>query len=319
MRQTAVPACALAAAVAAVAVGCGSYAVTFDRYVDPSGWSLRYPHGMHLERDSAEMRISVSEVTVASFRPRRAIRTGHTASSGWLRLDSPVDANGHFPKDGIAFRMSSFEGGPAPNFETPETRFPLQLGRFQRKGTYSDNGTPARELYVAADGRNYVAAVWIGTKASTASRRTLERLVSSVTFPKLRTGAVVGYRFTVLGEADRYPVGSFTRVRAQGQPFYLVHAPGGFYAIGWRWQSLEGGYKSRCALALDARAQEFYCTNMAARWDRAGVVIRRPAGATRDDPLNIAATKTSWDGHVLLAPGTASLGSKEYERKFWRS
>lgn len=174
-----------------------------------------------------------------------------------------------------------------------------------------------RHLSLTADGRNYLAAVWIGPDASTASRDTVARLVSSVSFPRLHIGSTIGYGFTVLEPARRYPVGSFTRVRAQGQPYYLVHAPGGFYAIGGRWQSLEGGYKSRCALQLDRRTHDFYCTNMAARWDRAGVVIQRPPGAKQDDPLDVPVVKVAWDGHVLIAPGDVGFGSKQYERKLW--
>jgi hypothetical protein len=57
-----------------------------------------------------------------------------------------------------------------------------------------------------------------------------------------------------------------------------VHAPGGFYAIGWKWQSLAGGYKSRCHMRLDRARKEFSCTNMRARWDRVGRVLVNRAG-----------------------------------------
>src|SRR5947207_369659 len=59
----------LLAVVALGATACsGSRAsASGGRYVDPLGWSLRYPRGMYLERSHASLRIDVSEVTVASF------------------------------------------------------------------------------------------------------------------------------------------------------------------------------------------------------------------------------------------------------------
>ena len=145
----------------------------------------------------------------------------------------------------------------------------------------------------------------------------LARVVASLSFPRLQVGETVGYGFRVFEPARRYPVGSFTRVRAQGQPFYLVHAPGGFYAIGWKWQSLAGGYKSRCDLRLDRARKRFLCTNMAARWDRVGRVLVRPRSAPRGDPLNVTVAKIAWDGHVLLFPGVARFADARYAHQLW--
>jgi len=166
------------------------------------------------------------------------------------------------------------------------------------------------------DGRNYRAYVWIGRTAPTRLRVALARVVSSLRFPRLQVGDVVGYGFTVLRSSRSYPVGSFTHVRAQRQPFYLVHAPGGFYGVGWRWQTVSDGYKSRCRLRLDVRRREFFCTNFDARWDRVGRVLVRPAQAVRDDPLNVALAKVAWDGHVLLYP-SATFADGRLSRRFW--
>jgi hypothetical protein len=298
----------LLAVVAAIATACSASGAPGrgGRYVDQLGWSLRYPRGMHLERSHASLRIDVFEVTVASFAMRRAVHSGSTANGGWLRVDPPRDRHGRFPTDGVAFRILRREGGPGPDVELPESRFPLRLASFGRA-----------ERMVVADGRDYVAQAWIGAKASAAKRSLLARVVSSLAFPRLRAGATVGYGFSVLEPASRYPVGSFTRVRVRGQPFYLVHAPGGFYAVGWKWQSIIGGYKSRCDLRLDRARKQFSCTNIAARWDRVGRVLVKPGGAPHGDPLNVAVAKAAWDGHVLLNPGVARFADARYAHRLW--
>jgi len=313
--------------VAAVAVGAATIAVTAcatsggaagdARYVDPLGWSFTYPRTMQLERSQASLRIDVFEVTVASFAMRRAVRSGTTLDGAWLRVDPPRNRRGVFPADGVAFRIFRREGGPAPDVERPESRFPIRLSTFGRSSEYPNTNPPPIGRAVVADGHDYVAQAWIGSTASTTERATLKRIVSSLSFPRLRVGQTVGYGFRVFQPASRYPVGSFTRVRVQGQPFYLVHAPGGFYAVGWTWQSLAGGYKSACNLRLDPSHKQFFCTNLAARWDRVGRVLVKPASATRGDPLNITVAKVAWDGHVLLFPGVALFAGARYAHQLW--
>lgn len=287
------------------------------RYVDPAGWSLTYPSAMYLEHSAAELRISVDEVTIATFPPRRAVRSHSSLGGGWLRVDPPRDQHGAFPADGVAFRIFRREGGPAPNVELPETRLPLRLSSFHKSDVYSRLRPRPLERTIVAAGRNYLALAWIGLAAPRELRAQLARVVSSLSFPRLRPGQTVGYGFEVLQPASRYRIGSFRRVRVLGQPFYLVHAPRGFYAVGWRWQSLAGGYKSRCRLQVDRRRKQFFCANFNARWDRLGGVLTRPRGAARGDPLNIAVAKVGWDGHVLLSPGTARFAEARLARQFW--
>jgi hypothetical protein len=234
-----------------------------------------------------------------------------------MRVDPPRDPGGAFPSDGVAVRIVRAEGGPGPNVELPESRFPILLSSFGRSSEYASS--PPRPLgrTVVADGRNYTVQAWIGSKATAARRAELGRVVASLSFPRLRIGETVGYGFRVFADARRYPVRSFTRVRVHGQPFYLVHAPGGFYAIGWTWQSLAGGYKSRCNLRFDAARKQFFCTNMGARWDRVGRVLVKPAVAARGDPLNVTVAKVAWDGHVLLFPGVARFADARYAHELW--
>ena len=286
-------------------------------YRDPAGWSLTYPVSMFLERSGAQLRVTVSEVTVASFEPRTAVVSGRSGDTAWIRVGRPLDGQGAFPADGVAFRILRREGGPAPNLDLPETRSPLRLASFEPSGAYPGTKPLPLERTMVANGRTYLAQAWIGERASAELRASLEQVVSSLSFPRLRPGTLVGDGFTVLKLESRYPVGSFARVRAQGQLFYLVRAPGGFYGVGWREQTLAGGYKSRCELALDSRRREFFCTSMRARWDRVGRVLVRPPGAPRGDPLNLAVAKVAWDGHVLLHAGTARFADARLARELW--
>jgi hypothetical protein len=285
------------------------------RYSDPLGWSLAYPSGMHLERSKVSARLYISEVTLASFTPRRGVESGGNTRGGWIRVNPPRPARGHFPAGGVAFRLVYQNGGPGPDIESRESRFPLRLTSFRPATDYGPARPRPVELPIAADGRTYRAFAWIGLEAPDRLRAELAQIIESVRIPKLHTGSVVGYGFTVLRRAGSYPVGSFTRVRAQGQPFVLVHAPGGFYAIGWRWETISGGYKARCNLVLSEF--EFSCTNSRARWDRVGRVLVRPAWEVAKDPLNIAVAKVAWDGHVLLFPGSAAFGDARLARKLW--
>jgi hypothetical protein len=287
------------------------------RYVDRFGWSFSFPGGMFLERSGARLRVEVFEATVASFPMRRAVRTGSTRDGAWLRTYPPRDRQWAFPAGGVAFRIVRAEGGPGPNVELPESRFPLRLSTFSRSSAYAHSSPRPLERTVVADGRNFVAQAWIAADATSSRRAELARIVSSLSFPRLRVGQTVGYGFRVFEAASHYPVGSFVRVRVQGQPFYLVHAPAGFYAVGWSWQSLAGGYKSRCRLRLDRPRKQFFCINMHARWDRVGRVLVRPDGASRGDPLNLTVAKIAWEGHVLLFPGIARFADVRYAHRLW--
>ncbi len=204
---------------------------------------------------------------------------------------------------------------------------------------YTGLGVPAEQARpIQADGQHYTAELFLGRSATPQERAEIEAVVRSLAFPKLHPGQTVGDE-QVLGLARDYPVGSFTLIHAAGEvcsdqvdscrsgraPFYLVHAPGrlhqpdliqpctpvasacvapeAFYAIGWKWEAQDGGYRSACDLRLDKVDDEFYCTNSSARWDRVGRVIQRPAGSRVYDPLQFAFAKVTWDGHVVFVPG----------------
>jgi len=231
--------------------------------------------------------------------------------------------------------------GTLPDSRFPimrSTFTPAHPGNFPARD-YASGGVP-HELTrpIDADGQHYQALVLIGPAASARSRAAIDGTIASLAFPALHTGDRAGDE-TVLGPASRYPVGSFTLVHAPGQicngsvstcfaadqPFYLVHAPGrlhqpdliqpceptpaacadpgAFYALGWTSEDVQGGYRSACHLRFQTRDEQFYCTNSSARWDRAGRVIRMPAGASFPDGLQFAFAKIGWDGHIVFLPG----------------
>jgi hypothetical protein len=229
--------------------------------------------------------------------------------------------------------------GTAPDSRFPLARSTFARGASFPPVDYSRLGVP-HELArpIDADGQHYQALILIGPMASNRARAAIDAVIASLTFPRLHLGEQAGDE-AVLRLASRYPVGSFTlihaggqvcdgsahRCRAGSQPFYLVHAPGrlhqpdliqpcepsaaacappgAFYALGWTWQDVRGGYRSACRLRLDPRDEQFYCTNLAARWDRTGRVIRAPRGAKFPDGLQFAFAKVAWDSHVVFLPG----------------
>ncbi len=204
-------------------------------------------------------------------------------------------------------------------------------------GEYTRLGVP-RELTrpIEADGQGYTAELFVGRSATRQQRAEIDRVARSLVFHKLHPGELAGDD-QVVGLERNYPVSSFTLVYGPGEickrsgrcrehraPFYLVHAPGrlhqpdliqpctpasactptgAFYAIGWKWEDIQGGYRSACDLRLDKLHDQFYCTNSSARWDRVGRVLHRPADARLNDPLQFTFAKVTWDGHVAFLPG----------------
>ena len=84
--------------------------------------------------------------------------------------------------------------------------------------------------------------------------RSSARCRSRHSVPELSSGS----GFVVLEQEAGYPVGSFSSVRAAGLPFYLVHAPGGFYALSWNWSGPPAGYRSSCRPRVDEERMELY-------------------------------------------------------------
>jgi hypothetical protein len=304
--------------VGVVVVGCGtasrtpapSHRAAMKRYRDSAGWTVAYPRAFRVEHSATHGDLTdFDEVTVGSFSMPRAIHISRSST----RILPPRTSSGTFPPDGIAFRVLRVFGGPGPLVVSAESHFPLRLSSFHR----SVASPRIRTKVVVADGGAYYLTAWIAPKADRSRQRQLERLVASMAFPRLHAGGTIG-NLGVFARATHYPVGSFTRVRVEGFPFYLVHAPGGWYAVGWKWGvRFAGAYKRRCRLQLDRATSQFFCTNMRARWDRAGRVIAKPSPASPPDPLDLNVVTLSWDGHVLVDPGASNGLSASYAHKLW--
>lgn len=282
-------------------------------YVDPTGWSLTYPETMHLERSTWAGRFALSETTVASF-PQR------TAVGPRGQVSPPLDVHGRFPPAAVAFRIVLEGGSPghvSAALDHAESHFPISLGTFAPSEYPDKDAPPSIWRSIDANGQNYRAIAWIAPDAAETLRLRLAKVVESLSFPPLSPGAVVGIGFTVVECADLYPVGSFTSIQAGGLPLLLVHAPGGFYALGWNWSGPPDAYRSGCDHRVDEHRSEIYCASCEARWDRIGRVITRPTSAQRDEPLHLSTAKIAWDGQVLIHPHTFQTGSAPNARRFW--
>ena len=307
---------ALAAAVliAAAAVADGTSGTT--RRASVFGATAEVPPAWHVGRSDGALRITISEVTIANFAPSPAVKREVGHNFGSLELLEPTDATGEFPATGVAFRAVVQAGGSRPRYDAPESRFPLRVADFRPQAHHDDAPADLRERAVVGNGRSFRAQIWVGFRASARARAALAGLVASVRFPRLRRGQRVGV-FTVLDSTRKYVVGSVSRVRVERQPFYLVRAPGGFYAVR-ALQCVVYTLQCRlsCTVRFDARPFEFTCPTRATRWNRLGRVIARPGRAPRER-LHLTLAKRSWDGHVLLAP---SESASEPERLWpgWR-
>jgi hypothetical protein len=281
-------------------------------YADPEGWSLVYPREMHVERSAWTGRHPLDQVTVASFALRTAV--GPTGN-----VDPPLDPHGRFPEGAVAFRLMLREGYPleSASLDDPDSSFPIDLETFVPSEYPDKNAPPSVSRSIHANGRRYRVIAWIAPEAPRALRARLGEVVRSVSFRPLLPGTVVGSGFAVLERDTHYPVGSFTSVHAGGLPFVLVHAPGGFYALGWNWSGPPGGYRSSCRPRVDEQRKELCCADCGARWDRLGMVITRPPTADEGDPLHLSVAKVAWDGHVMLHPGAYQLSSPPTQRRFW--
>jgi hypothetical protein len=173
-----------------------------------------------------------------------------------------------------------------------------------------------------ANGSPWSVAAWFGPKASREDKETVWRIVESLRFPPQRTGTMSG-GFYVLDDASRYPVNSVVRFAGKPfpekssyvPPFYLVHAPGGFYAVSW-----EPKFEPKCSMQFDRPRFQFYCADARGRWDRMGRVIEGPrSDAQYNDLLALGQAKIGRDGQVLVGDWSslARTSYLRYERRFW--
>jgi hypothetical protein len=236
--------------------------------------------------------------------------------------DKPLAALGQMPRDGAALLISHnarFPAGRGPFGQ--DTTFPLRLADLPL--------TPLQAALVAranvtANGLAFTVRAFIGDGTSRDDRRALARMVQSLRFARLRPGTISDSAFYVLGPTRKFQARTVTFFSREKQPpsdilwredFFLVHAPRGFYAVGFK-ANYVGGFPD-CDLAFNAARFQFTCPN-GARWDRIGRVLAPPRGRNyRSTPLAIYSTRTTHDGKVIVSTNAYTHGSRQLAHRFW--
>lgn len=298
---------ALAFAGVGLASGClGGSDSGGGRYSDPEiGWTISVPVGFH-----------AASVERCEF--------GCVAGSVFANFPFDGDALARLqrpPDNAIALWIGrSGSGVSRPRWDV---RLPLKLTDLRPSIRHNPRVVELGRPF-SANGWALDARALIGRDASEPDRAALERMLASLRFPPLEEGTVAGDGSYVLGRTQRYPVGSVTRHGKRDLPFsrritrltfYLVHAPGGFYAIG-HTANLVGGFPA-CPLQFDRARSEFFCS-YGARWDRVGRVLANPdPDRLRDDHLMVFRTQISQDGHVLVSTNSYRRATAEVASQLW--
>jgi hypothetical protein len=139
---------------------------------------------MQVERSEVSFSVSVHEVTVANFSPRRAIRSRTTVKADSFTVDPPSPESGPFPSDGVAFRVYRLEGGPPVlRQDDMKTRFPLRLADFVPDPYLKHQRPRPLVKAISAAGLGYTLYAWMGSHASPRARAALAAVVASLDFP----------------------------------------------------------------------------------------------------------------------------------------
>jgi hypothetical protein len=293
------------AVIAVIAMLPASRDAEQSRYRDAQfGWTISYPPSMKRKVVDVQGLLSVNGVVISNFDGVGARKSFEFRT---------------FPPDGVGFGFFHAQGGPAPDTTPPEARFPLSPAQFTVSRATEKPVPNPLTLGVIANGTPFIAAVWFGPRSSRASQEAIWYVVRSLRFPPQETGTMSGSHY-VLEDASRYPVNSVMRFEGKQMPetssyvppFYLIHAPGGFYAIAWKPE-----FEPKCRMKLDRPRLEFYCAATRGRWDRMGrpiVKLKRPY-RRYNNWLDQGQAKIGRDGQVLVGnwrnPGHAD------EHRFW--
>src|SRR6266545_1070563 len=178
-------------------------------YADPRfGWTLRVPRGLLVREFTSGGFFESSGLMVSNF-PTTPHGGNGTPDMSGLR---------DFPATGVAVQIWFGQRLPVP---PPPGNDPLPLDprSFREIRPYVGGREPT-PLYVtfAEDGFYFSAAMWFGPDASVEDRMAIETVLRSLEFPQLREGTIWQNRYYVLGPADRYAVGSVTRIDASSLP-----------------------------------------------------------------------------------------------------
>jgi hypothetical protein len=298
---------AAAGIVLGTLVSCSHHTKTTE-YRDPeAGWTISYPSSM-------------SRSVINELQFHGILHGVLVTNSERVRRSEDLFFR-RFPPDAVAFSLVYWPGAGPPNLSPPEQRFPISRTSFT-----SERGAPppAPLLHrMIANGSPWTVAVWFGPKASEADKDEIWRTVESIHFPPQRPGTMSG-EFYVLGPASRYPVGAVVKFpgkqpRDRSSPyipaFYLVHAPGGMYAVGWPPE-----FERKCHMGFDRKRSAFFCATRRGWWGRMGQPLQSPVAALiPDDSLMLGRAKIGRDGQVLVGYwiGLGGPQFKQYERRFW--
>ncbi|HEX9311295.1 MAG TPA: hypothetical protein VGA30_00520, partial [Actinomycetota bacterium] len=83
--------------------------------------------------------------------------------------------------------------------------------------------------------------------------------------------------------------------------FYLIHAPRAFYVVKQIFQNPTSS-SSKCTVAFDPKAFQFFCPSTDWRWDRVGQPLGANAGGGPEWALPLHVATVAQDGHVLFSP-----------------
>lgn len=99
--------------------------------------------------------------------------------------------------------------------------------------------------------------------------------------------------------------------------FYLIHAPRAFYVIHRLFQSPAKPF-TKCTLAFDSKAFQFFCPGTGLRWNRVGQPIGAPAGNGPDSNLALVPATVAQDGHILFSPFWGDVLRVDLQGNPWR-
>jgi hypothetical protein len=273
-------------------------------YVDPRfGWTIRYPKGLEVEHFQDEGMFTSEGIRLTSFRPDLSAPSTGTPAMGWLRS---------FPPGGVALQIWFGERFPqVPPLR--DSQLPLLPGSFDRTPPYVGGQEPSplyRTFY--ADGFGFNISIWLGSQATNADQQGIWAVVRSLSFPPLQEGTIWQDRYYVLGPDSRYLTGSVTTFPASSLPtggpsfsepvgFYLIHAPRAFYVVNQIFQNPTDP-STKCTVAFDPAAFQFFCPGTELRWDRVGQPLGVHAGTSPDWVLGLRVATVAQDGHILFSP-----------------
>jgi hypothetical protein len=292
------------------------------RFVDPQfGWTIRVPKGLQVGHFHSTGMGGNDGVRVTNFPPNLGAPSTGTPPMGWLRS---------FPADGVAVQIWIGERFPVGVPPLRDSALPLSPASFQRIRPYVGGKEPApRYRVIYGDGFSFAAAVWLGPHASRAEQHAAWAVVRSLRFPALREGAIWQGTYYVLGRASRYPAGSVTTFPAASLPssrslsvhipegFYLIHAPRAFYVIERLFEKSARPF-TKCRVAFDPKAFQFFCPGTDLRWNRVGQPVGAHAGGGPDWALPLHVATVAQEGHVLFSPFWGGLLPVDLKGNPWR-